>query len=96
MSELSLATGGGDQPATQNLQPISAAPSSSYASPGVMQRISDFMAQPAVAKSLPLIGFLAIVGLAAMAWLALREPPQRDLFRGLPDDDKAAVAAALQ
>lgn len=96
MSELSLASAAGDQPAPQNLQPISASVTNSYANAGVMQRISAFFAQPAVAKSLPLIGFLAIVALAAMAWLALREPPQRDLFRGLPDDDKAAVAAALQ
>src|SRR3546814_9101666 len=29
------------------------------------------------------------------AWLALREPPQRDLFRALPDADKSAVAQVL-
>jgi flagellar M-ring protein FliF len=59
------------------------------------EQIKGFMAQPAVAKSLPLIGFLGVVVLAVLAWAALREPPQRDLFRGLPDSDKAAVAAAL-
>jgi len=58
-------------------------------------QIRGFLAQPAVAKSLPLIGFLGVVVLAVLAWAALREPPQRDLFRGLPDSDKAAVAAAL-
>lgn len=58
-------------------------------------RVMDFARQPAIAKSLPMFGLLAVVGLAALAWLALREPPQRDLFRGLPDNDKAAVASAL-
>ena len=58
-------------------------------------RVMDFARQPAIAKSLPMFGLLAVVGLAALAWLALREPPQRDLFRGLPDNDKAAVAEAL-
>lgn len=58
-------------------------------------RVMDFARQPAIAKSLPMFGLLAVVGFAALAWLALREPPQRDLFRGLPDNDKAAVATAL-
>src|SRR3546814_10250914 len=42
-----------------------------------------------------MFGLLAVIGIAALAWLALREPPQRDLFRGLPESDKAAVAEAL-
>src|SRR3546814_18903292 len=58
-------------------------------------RFTDFLRQPAIAKSLPLFGLLAVIGIAALAWLALREPPQRALFRGLPELDKAAVAAAL-
>lgn len=62
---------------------------------GLRARFTDFVRQPAVAKSLPMFGMLVVVGLAALAWLALREPPQRDLFRGLPDSDKAAVAEAL-
>ncbi|MEO9468439.1 flagellar basal-body MS-ring/collar protein FliF [Parasphingorhabdus sp.] len=96
MSELSLTPGGGEQPATQNLQPVSTSPNTSFSETGILQRIRDAFAQPAVVKSIPMIGFLGVVALAAMAWLALREPPQRDLFRGLPDDDKAAVATALQ
>src|SRR3546814_1230533 len=55
-------------------------------------RFTDFLRQPAIAKSLPMFGLLAVIGIAALAWLALREPPQRDLFRGLPESDKAAVA----
>ena len=62
---------------------------------GFMDRARDVLGQPAVAKSLPLIGFVAVVAMAAAAWLALQSPPQRDLFRGLPENDKAAVAAAL-
>ena len=58
-------------------------------------RVAGFMRQPAVAKSLPLLGLLGVVATAGAAWLALREPPQRDLFRGLPDADKSAVAQVL-
>ncbi|MEJ7926873.1 flagellar basal-body MS-ring/collar protein FliF [Sphingobium sp. AN641] len=59
-------------------------------------RVTGFMRQPAVARSLPLLGLLGVVALAGLAWLALREPPQRDLFRGLPDTDKSAVAQVLE
>ncbi len=58
-------------------------------------RVTGFVKQPAVAKSLPLLGMLGTVALAGAAWMALREPPQRDLFRGLPDGDKSAVAQVL-
>jgi flagellar M-ring protein FliF len=61
----------------------------------IRARFTGFMKQPAVAKSLPLIGLLGTVAVAGAAWLALREPPQRDLFRGLPDGDKSAVAQVL-
>lgn len=58
-------------------------------------RFTGFLKQPAVAKSLPLLGLLGVVAMAGAAWLALREPPQRDLFRALPDADKSAVAQVL-
>ncbi|MBZ9647935.1 flagellar M-ring protein FliF [Sphingobium sp. 3R8] len=58
-------------------------------------RLTGFIKQPAVAKSLPLLGLLGTVAVAGAAWLALREPPQRDLFRALPDTDKSAVAQVL-
>lgn len=54
-----------------------------------------FAAQPAVAKSLPAIGLVALLGLAAMIWMAFSSPPSRSLFSGLADQDKAAVADAL-
>ncbi|MET0249472.1 MAG: flagellar basal-body MS-ring/collar protein FliF [Sphingobium sp.] len=58
-------------------------------------KVTGFMKQPAVAKSLPLLGLMGVVATAGAAWLALREPPQRDLFRALPDTDKSAVAQVL-
>ncbi len=62
---------------------------------GVKARLTGVLSQPAVARSLPMLGLVGVVGAAALAWTALREPPQRDLFRGLPDADKAAVAEVL-
>ena len=61
----------------------------------IKARVTGFMKQPAVAKSLPLLGLIGTVAVAGAAWLVLREPPQRDLFRGLPDSDKSAVAQVL-
>ncbi|WP_336974308.1 flagellar basal-body MS-ring/collar protein FliF [Sphingobium aromaticiconvertens] len=58
-------------------------------------RFMGLIKQPAVAKSLPMMGLLGVVAAAGLAWMALREPPQRDLFRGLPDTDKSAVAQVL-
>ena len=79
----------------QRLKPIGIGSGGGNMAAGFMDRARDFLGQPAVAKSLPLIGFLAVVAVAAAAWLAFQAPPQRDLFRGLPENDKAAVAAAL-
>ncbi|MDX3901066.1 MAG: flagellar basal-body MS-ring/collar protein FliF [Sphingobium sp.] len=61
----------------------------------VRARFMGLIRQPAVAKSLPMMGLLGVVAAAGLAWMALREPPQRDLFRGLPDADKSAVAQVL-
>ncbi len=61
----------------------------------IKARLTGFIKQPAVAKSLPLLGLLGTVAVAGAAWMALREPPQRDLFRALPDSDKSAVAQVL-
>lgn len=66
------------------------------AAAGMFARVREFMAQPAVARALPMVSLVGVLALAGLAWLALQEPPQRDLFRGLPDNDKAAVAAALE
>ncbi|MFC4592970.1 flagellar basal-body MS-ring/collar protein FliF [Sphingobium tyrosinilyticum] len=84
---------------TTNVGGAAALPATSGSSFGgtdaLKARFTGFIKQPAVAKSLPLLGLLGVVATAGAAWLALREPPQRDLFRGLPDADKSAVAQVL-
>ncbi|MDQ8757168.1 flagellar basal-body MS-ring/collar protein FliF [Sphingosinicella sp. LHD-64] len=62
---------------------------------GVVQGARNLLSQPAVVKSLPLLGFIALAGLAAIIWVALSAPPSRTLFSGLPDEEKAAVVEAL-
>ncbi len=54
-----------------------------------------FIAQPAVAKSLPLIGMVAMLGLAAMLWMVFSAAPSRTLFSNLAEEEKAAVVEAL-
>ncbi len=63
---------------------------------GPMGWLSAFIKQPAVARAMPLIIMSSVILAAITVWLVLREPPQRDLFRGLPDNDKSAVMQALQ
>ncbi len=63
---------------------------------GPMEGVRSFIAQPAVARSLPVIGLLAALAIAAAAWWTFHIPPQRPLFEGLAETDKSAVASALQ
>ena len=95
MNELSLTT---DQQVNQPAPGLSAMHPDHGASTGIdwRDRLRSFAKQPAIMRALPLLGLLAVVMLAGILWLALREPLQRDLFRGLPEADKAAVAEALQ
>jgi flagellar M-ring protein FliF len=60
------------------------------------ERLREIAAQPAIARSLPLIMLIGLLGVAAMAWSMLSQPAQRPLFTGLSDSDKAAVAQALE
>lgn len=92
MSENALTIDGGSA-----ALPANSAPSfgSAKGAEALKARFTGLIKQPAVAKSLPLLGMLGVVATAGAAWLALREPPQRDLFRGLPDADKSAVAQVL-
>ena len=62
---------------------------------GFMERLNGFLRQPAVAKSLPMMGLMGLLGAAALVWAVLHQGPQRDLFSGLGDADKAAVVQAL-
>src|SRR3954463_9508417 len=61
-----------------------------------LNQARTFAAQPAVAKTLPMLGLLALLAAAALIWMTFSTPPSRDLFRGLPDEDKAAVVDALK
>ncbi|TPG15431.1 flagellar basal-body MS-ring/collar protein FliF [Sphingomonas oligophenolica] len=60
-----------------------------------LQQIRGVMAQPAVRRSLPMALMIALIGAAALAWMALSTPTQKTLFTSLPDADKAAVTGAL-
>ncbi|WP_414899973.1 flagellar basal-body MS-ring/collar protein FliF [Sphingomonas flavalba] len=60
-----------------------------------MAMAQDFLAQPAVRKSIPAVTALLLAAVAALAWAMLSTPPQKVLFSGLPDADKGAVAEAL-
>jgi len=71
-------------------------PVSSNASSAMLQRVKGLADQPAVQKSLPLLGIAAAVLIAFLAWTSFAKGPQRDLFTGLSDADKAAVADTLK
>jgi flagellar M-ring protein FliF len=62
----------------------------------MLERVKGFAGQPAVQKSMPLLGIAAAVLIAFLAWTSLAKGPQRDLFSGLNDSDKAAVADTLK
>src|SRR5687768_701008 len=63
---------------------------------GIFSQVRGLMAQPAVAKAMPAIGFVALIGLAALLWMTFSQAPGRTLFSGLADSDKGAVVEALQ
>lgn len=76
---------------------LTAAPGRSGAFVGTaMSQIRGIAAQPAVARSLPAIAFLGLAGVALLIWMMVSAPPSRDLFRGLADEDKAAVVEVLK
>jgi flagellar M-ring protein FliF len=54
------------------------------------------MRQPAVQRALPAVATTTAIGIAALAYFMTATPPQTQLFGGLEDADKAAVADALQ
>lgn len=57
--------------------------------------IKAMAAQPAIARALPALGLLGVAGAAALAWSVIAAPPQRALFSGLDDGEKAGVVEAL-
>jgi flagellar M-ring protein FliF len=62
----------------------------------MLERVKGLAGQPAVQKSLPLLGIAAAILIAFLAWTSFAKGPQRDLFSGLNDADKAAVADTLK
>jgi flagellar M-ring protein FliF len=60
-----------------------------------MGALRGLWAQPAVRKSAPMIGILGLMASAALAWTMVATPPQKMLFSGLNDADKAAAVEAL-
>lgn len=58
--------------------------------------LRQFAQQPAVQRALPAIATSTAIGIAALAWFMTQSGPQTQLFAGLDDADKAAVADALQ
>lgn len=61
----------------------------------ILERLRSFTAEPAVARSLPAIGLITALGIAAMIWMAFSSPPSRNLFSALADQDKGKVVEAL-
>ncbi|MGN6691801.1 MAG: flagellar basal-body MS-ring/collar protein FliF [Sphingopyxis sp.] len=58
--------------------------------------VQQFVRQPAVQRALPAIATTTAIGIAALAWFMTQSAPQAQLFAGLDDSDKSAVADALQ
>ena len=75
------------------LIPASSGATERFANP--LQQIKGVLAQPAVRRSLPMALMVGLIAAAALAWMSLSTPPQKTLFSGLPDADKAAVTSAL-
>jgi flagellar M-ring protein FliF len=63
---------------------------------GRLAPFTNFMRQPAVQRALPAVATTTAIGIAALAYFMTTTPPQAQLFAGLQDADKAAVADALQ
>lgn len=61
----------------------------------VLTRLAGIAAQPAVRRSLPVIGAIAAMALAFLLWSLISAPAQRPLFATLDEADKSAVASAL-
>ncbi|GAB5481236.1 MAG: flagellar basal-body MS-ring/collar protein FliF [Parasphingorhabdus sp.] len=94
MNELSLTSEQQVQDPVHDLTPVTRMPDFAN-SANWRKRLHGFIDQAAIKRGLPLMGLMAVMILAGFLWLTLREPPQRDLFRGLPEAEKAAVAEAL-
>ena len=83
----------------QILTPIDDGSANRLAAPvlgGRLAPFTQFVRQPAVQRALPAIAMTSAIGIAALAYFTMQAAPQAQLFAGLDDADKAAVAEALQ
>ena len=83
----------------QALTPIDTHAPAGLPVPGLSGRFApftQFMRQAAVQRALPAVATTTAIGIAALAYFMTATPPQAQLFGGLDDADKAAVADALQ
>lgn len=84
---------------TQILTPVDDGSANRLPAPvlgGRFAPFTQFVRQPAVQRALPAIAMTSAIGIAALAWFTMQAAPQAQLFAGLDDADKAAVADALQ
>jgi flagellar M-ring protein FliF len=66
------------------------------AAAGPLASMTGFVRQPAVQRALPALAMTSAIAIAALAYFTMNAAPQAQLFAGLGDSDKAAVAEALQ
>src|SRR5688500_5249380 len=83
-------------PSSAPVMASSAPMSAGVGTSAVLERAKGFTSQPAIQRSMPMIGLVGLLGGAALLWSAMSGAPQRDLFAGMGDADKAAVADALK
>ena len=84
---------------TQILTPVDDGSANRLPAPvpgGRFAPFTQFMRQPAVQRALPAVAMTSAIGIAALAYFTMQAAPQAQLFAGLDDTDKAAVADALQ
>ncbi len=62
---------------------------------GRLEPLRQFTQQPALQRALPAIATTTAIGIAAMAYFLTQSAPQTQLYAGMADADKAAVADAL-
>lgn len=63
---------------------------------GRLEPLRQFSQQPAIQRALPAIATTTAISIAAMAYFLTQSAPQTQLYAGMADADKAAVAEALQ
>jgi flagellar M-ring protein FliF len=89
-----------DTPSTAlALTPSAGSSSLRSASGNALARLPEplraMLGTPAMAKAVPAIALVGLLGVAAIAWSLASSAPQRTLFSGLADEEKAAMVDAL-